>query len=590
MATAASAAAASSAHTAAASSSAARPAAAGAASNRTCSSLSLIQFLAARSIGLHSTHLRLPPRRSSSLRPKRKAITADLESDEAAPTTAQPTLLPVGSFPAGFFLRPPRPEQLQAIWARPPLHQRFRLQALFDTQRYPRIREHVFLAFDRSGTMLISYTKAEPNAASNSASEEQDRWADHRSTAAASSTAHSTAATESGYTLSFWLFAPPAPLRLISSVPLFRSLACEGSRPPSAGDYLRAHLGMDLGNGEDEHHYIQMQESTDSRCFVLTAAKGDPTEEPRAGLAEQSSKVHVSIVPSPLQLDYASTPQIHFSFVSSIRIPSVELVTIADPFSVHPAQQCLIVDGVDTVQCMQFGMEAASQARSAALSTPPSPPPILDDPADHMLGRTSSLLSAAITRTEWISDLAIADAQGSLIPNPPPSLLLPPWTLECEVFVRDLCVGVSRRLCDYGLAAVRCEGFRTSSSQSRTMLLVVETESSAQTTHKHMDRTRFEALLLVWNLERLHDVERVPLHWTGDYMQRLLRAHKIACAARSLSDAERISQAGAHELAKSLVRPLPVSMRRVSVNNFPLFSKRSRQLILNPALPIALLL
>lgn len=211
-----------------------------------------------------------------------------------------------------------------------------------------------------------------------------------------------------------------------------------------------------------------------------------------------------------------------------------------------------------------------------------------------MLRRTSSLLSTAVTRQDWLSDVTTVDSNGATVSSSPLSLSL--WTLECEVFVRDVCVGLSRRMRDYGLATVRCEGFRSSNMQSRTMLVVVETESDESSisvlggSGSQNRSSRFEAFLVVWSLERPHHVDRVSLHWSGDYMRRLLGVHKLACASSPHSDAERISLAGAHELTKSLSRPLPFSLRRVPINNYPLFSKRSRQLLLNPVFPIALVL
>ena len=535
------------------------------------SSINIVQYLCAREIALRPPYIR-----SIRARLKRKAVAAELDDPASVEEDTLPTpaaavprcsLLPCGSYPASFFSRALPIERLRLLFARPPPSLRFRLSDLFDLDRYPQLREHVFLDFDRTGLLLLSYLKTAAGA----------------------------------YSLHCWRFHPHRSLQLAASYALFPTLSDDSGPPLDEETSVRRQLGLDSGDiGVEEHLYIQLIEATDSSCFVVVGVAQDPSS---GTSLNQSVKAHVSILPSPAVRGAATgasafpTHQTHFSFVSSLRIPQVDLITLQDEFSSQPHTHCLTFVGIETLQCATFTISAAAAAlqppaasSTAASSSSLQPSTPLLDSDSHPLRRTSSLLSSALTRTDWLSDLVSVDGSGSPLPSPPAAAtaappLISPWTLEIEVFVRDACVGSGRQMLDYGFTIVRVDGFRTSSTRSRTILLVLET--GADSTRSSPSSNQFEASLLVWNMERLGEVERLPLPWSQSYLRRLLGVHKLACASSRCSDAERISQAGAHELLKSIARPMPLRYRRLTVTNAPLFTHKSRQLLLNTAFPFA---
>lgn len=419
------------------------------------------------------------------------------------------------------------------------------------------MRDEIFLSFDRSGQLLLSYSKL------------GDR-----------------------YTFNCWRFQPHQSLRLAASYPLFLSLDDNG-RPNEQGA-LRQLLGID--DSDDDHLYIQLVEATDSSCFVIVGCALDASTAAAAfaggtrARRNQSVKAHVSILPSPALPPCHPTHRSHFSMVSSLSVPQMDLLTMRDEGSALPSTHCLTFVGVDTLQCATFTMAAdppaaseptaASFAKEGGEESQPLPLP----------KRTSSLLTSALTRTDWHTDLVSLDSNQSEIHPPQP--LLSAWTLEVEAFVRDACVGCSNEMIDYGFTLLRCDGpLHSVGSYARTLLLIVEKEGDEGDESFSPTRSGscFEANLLVWSMERLGEVECRALSWSQTYMRRLLDAHTMAFKSSPSSDAERISQLGAHELLKQALPSSP-ALRRTPTNNAPIFTHKSRPLLLNQAFPFVVVL
>jgi len=533
----------------------------------------LLQYLRAREIGLAPPYLR--PKRIVASRPaaalleKRKASALEATDADDAMTAAASaprcSLLPSGAhLPSDLFVRPVTPWRRGLLFPRPPQHLRFRLSSLWNLQQHPRMREHIFLAFDRTGTLLLSYLKC---------------------------------ARRARYTLFCWRFEPFQPLQLAASYDLF--CADEQQQPLSEEQQLFRAMGIPGGDADDAHLYVQLLEATDSSCFVVV---GTPAAFGSSGVRhDQPVKALVSIVPSPALPAKGRTHETHFAFVSGLSTPLMDLITLPSDDCNKAATHCLTFSGVDAVLALRFTMDADRPATATLDAMPDT----------QSLQRSSSLLSSALTCTSWLHSVSsTCESTDADLPHVAAALKQACLSLDVERFARDSCVGGRFVLDDYGFVALSVDGVQAPSMahHTKTLLLVVRSVDPEAAQNDEFDilssgdggqdDERFEASLIHWRLDdrsrsgvSIPQVSQsAPLPWSQKRLRELLRARESANPTSRLSSAERLAQAAAHSLQRDQLQRVNLALLRTPVTNAPLHTGQSRAFLLNFVFPYVVVL